>query len=111
METKIANDWVKTADHLCRKRPLYRLRHNHCPIFTCSSPFDCKINFQIQLGETLATFGENFAGFGANFGENFAGFGATFGETLATFGENLARFGEKLITWFNVKFISFSARK
>ena len=82
METKIANDWVKTADHLCRKRPLYRLRHNHCPIFTCSSPFDCKINFQIQLGETLATFGEN-----------------------------LARFGEKLITWFNVKFISFSARK
>ena len=100
METKIANDWVKTADHLCRKRPLYRLRYNHCPIFTCSSPFDCKINFQIQLGETLATFGENFAGFGA-----------TFGETLATFGENLARFGEKLITWFNVKFISFSARK
>ena len=100
METKIANDWVKTADHLCRKRPLYRLHHNHCPIFTCSSPFDCKINFQIQLGETLATFAENLAGFGA-----------TFGETLATFGENLARLGEKLITWFTVKFISFSARK
>ena len=28
---KFANDWIRTADLLCRKRPLYQLRHNHCP--------------------------------------------------------------------------------
>ena len=27
----LANDWIRTADHWCRMRPLYQLSHNHCP--------------------------------------------------------------------------------
>ena len=26
-----ADDWIRTADLWCRKRPLYQLSHNHCP--------------------------------------------------------------------------------
>ena len=26
-----ADDWIRTVDLWCRKRPLYQLRHNHCP--------------------------------------------------------------------------------
>ena len=29
---KITNDCIRTADLWCWKRPLYQLRHNHCPI-------------------------------------------------------------------------------
>ena len=29
---KIADDWIRTADLWCRKRPLYQLSHNYCPI-------------------------------------------------------------------------------
>ena len=29
--SKIAGDWIRTADVWYRKRPLYHLRHNHCP--------------------------------------------------------------------------------
>ena len=25
-------DWIRTADLWSRKRPLYQLNHNHCPI-------------------------------------------------------------------------------
>ena len=28
-----ADDWIRTADLWCRKRPLYQLSHNHCPTF------------------------------------------------------------------------------
>ena len=28
---KIADDWIRTAALLCRKRPLYQPSHNHCP--------------------------------------------------------------------------------
>ena len=27
-----ADDWIRTADLWCGKRPLYKLSHNHCPI-------------------------------------------------------------------------------
>ena len=26
-----ADDWIRTVDLWCRKRPLYQLSHNHCP--------------------------------------------------------------------------------
>ena len=35
IENKIADDWIRTADLWCRKRPLYQPRHNHCPQFYC----------------------------------------------------------------------------
>ena len=28
---KFADDWIRTADLWCRRRPLYQLSHNHCP--------------------------------------------------------------------------------
>ena len=30
-----ANDWIRTADLWCRKRPLYHLSHNHFPVVYC----------------------------------------------------------------------------
>ena len=27
-----ADNWIRTADLWCRKRPLYQLNHNHCPV-------------------------------------------------------------------------------
>ena len=32
-----ANDWIRTADLWCRKRPLYQLSHNHCPRATTTA--------------------------------------------------------------------------
>ena len=29
---KFADFWIQTSDHWCRKKPLYQLSHNHCPI-------------------------------------------------------------------------------
>ena len=36
----ISDDWIRTTDLWCRKRPLYQLRHNHCPksYFSVSQP-------------------------------------------------------------------------
>ena len=28
---QFANEWIRTADPWCWKRPLYQLSHNHCP--------------------------------------------------------------------------------
>ena len=34
---KMADDWIRTADFWYWKRPLYKLRYNHCPslVFFC----------------------------------------------------------------------------
>ena len=29
---KFADDWIRTVDLWCQKRPLYQLSHNHCPL-------------------------------------------------------------------------------
>ena len=37
-----AYDWIRTLDSLCRRRPLYQLRHNHFPQID-SFPKRCKL--------------------------------------------------------------------
>ena len=34
---KFADDWIRTSDLWCWKRPLYRLSHNNCPFSHCAT--------------------------------------------------------------------------
>ena len=42
------DDWSRTADLWCRKRPLYQLSHNHCP----SKQFSQIKNWRLQWNST-----------------------------------------------------------
>ena len=52
---KFANDWMRTADLLCRKRTPYQLRHNHCPIYYLIYViFWREIIWVLEIGKELA---------------------------------------------------------
>ena len=64
----LANDWIRTADLWCRKRPLYQLCHTQSQCSEKSptrSAFDCNANQCDQIGRFL-DFGQPFKAFGNN---------------------------------------------
>ena len=48
---KIANDWIRTADLWCRKRPLYQLRHSHCFGFDLSYLYTVSLSLSFFFHE------------------------------------------------------------
>ena len=42
--SKFADDLIRTADLWCRKRPPYKLSHNHCPIHSILDGNDSAIH-------------------------------------------------------------------
>ena len=50
VHTNFANDWIRTTNLWCWKRPLYQLHHNHFPIFTFFLSFHISIAKDTQFG-------------------------------------------------------------